>query len=184
VISEERIRDEFLKGLKSAQHQQNFLYNLNDLGLMEQVFPDLDLFLFINPLIDNSLVIIAQILRGNASKVVYERLMALKYTAHEAQTVEFLLKLKDYQRPEDVVRFKKDRKRCLFDNKDLLKVAKLFTEHFSMIKKMLEFPYPTVKGEEFMDKFQGKELGEQINMREIENFKAYSAGGSPSISCD
>jgi tRNA nucleotidyltransferase/poly(A) polymerase len=43
-ISGERIRDEFLKGLESVLNQQNFLYNLNDLGLLPQIFPDLEMF--------------------------------------------------------------------------------------------------------------------------------------------
>jgi tRNA nucleotidyltransferase/poly(A) polymerase len=45
-ISGERIRDEFLKGLESVLNQQNFLYNLNDLGLLPQIFPDSEMFFY------------------------------------------------------------------------------------------------------------------------------------------
>jgi hypothetical protein len=38
---------------------------------------------------------------------------------------------------------------------------------------MLAFPYPTVRGEELMDQFKGKALGDEMNRREVENFKAF-----------
>jgi tRNA nucleotidyltransferase/poly(A) polymerase len=163
-ISEERIRDEFLKGLKSAVGIQSFINDLNNLGLLKQVFPGFD----INLELVSSDLIIAQLLRRN--KDVKSRLLSLKYTVEEAQNVEFLLKLCDYKEG-DIVKFRKDRKRCSMTDVEILSCV--FVSDIELLKDFLSYPYPNIKGEDLLSEFSGKELGLEMERREIECFKKY-----------
>lgn len=172
-ISDERIRDEFLKGLSGVLHQQNFLYNLNDLGLMSQILPGLDLFLLLKPQFTLRVEVLAQILGGNNPGEVRERLLELKYTSTEAQDVEFMIKMGEFKTPDQVVQFHRARKKTKWDSESLLKFAQYHYANAPLIEKMLAFPYPTVRGEELMDQFKGKALGDEMNRREVENFKAF-----------
>lgn len=171
-ISEERIRDEFLKGLSGVQSKQNFLYNLNDLGLMAQILPGLEMFLLLKPQFQWREEVLAQILVGNNPQEARERLMELKYTSDEAQDVEFLLKLGQFNSPDEIVDFHRARKKTKKDNKSILAFAERQYTNAKLVEKMLAFPYPTVRGEDLMDQFQGKELGKEMARREVENFKA------------
>jgi tRNA nucleotidyltransferase/poly(A) polymerase len=174
-ISDERIRDEFLKGLVSVQHQQNFLYNLNDLGLMPQVLPGLDLFLLLKPQSNLKVEVLAQILAGNSHREVRERLLELKYTTEEANDVEFLIRAGQFHKPEEIVDFHRARRKCKLGDKTVLEYTRRHYENANLIEKMLSFPYPTVRGEELMDQFQGKALGDEMVRREGENFQAFLA---------
>jgi tRNA nucleotidyltransferase/poly(A) polymerase len=171
-ISDERIRDEFLKGLSGVSHQQNFLYNLNDLGLMPQILPGLELFLLLKPQFRFKMEVLAQILLGNKASEVRDRLVELKYPTDEAQEVEFYIKMGEFKSPEQIVAFHRARKKTKNRNDNLLAFANAHHDNAQLIAKMLEFPYPTVRGEELMDQFQGKALGDEMNRREVENFKA------------
>jgi tRNA nucleotidyltransferase/poly(A) polymerase len=167
-ISEERIRDEFLKGLKSAVSVQDFIFVLDRLGLLQQVFPGFNINLSV--ISSNLDVVIAYLLKGN--KDVRNKLLALKYTVEEAQNVEFLLKLGDYQE-DDIVKFKKDRKRCSMTDQEILDVAYGFATKVELLKEFISYPYPMVRGQDLMDQFQGKELGLEIERREIECFRNF-----------
>lgn len=170
-ISEERIRDEFLKGLTSVLNKQAFLYNLSDLGLMAQILPGLDLFLLLKPELKGYKDILAQMLCDNKPQDVRDRLLELKYTSDEAQDVEFLLKLRTYTEPEQIVTFHRDRKRCKLSDEEIVGYAYAMTANKHLIVKMLSFPYPTVRGEELMDQFQGRALGLAMTAKEVENFR-------------
>lgn len=172
-ISDERIRDEFLKGLNGVLHQQNFLYNLNDLGLMPQVLPGLDMFLMLKPQSTLKVEVLAQILGGNNPGDVRERLLELKYTSNEAQDVEFLIKMGLFKDPNEIVTFHRARKKTKLTDRVLLNFAKHHYTNVELVEKMLAFPYPTVRGDELMDQFQGKALGDEMNRQEIQNFKEF-----------
>jgi tRNA nucleotidyltransferase/poly(A) polymerase len=171
AISDERIRDEFLKGLKSAIDRKAFVENLNRLNLLRQIFPHLTICANVLSGIFGQAEIIAQILWENSSKVVLEKLLELKYSVQEAQDVVFLLKLNSYSTADDIVTFVRDRRKCSLSDEAILNFAQCFYTHRSLLEAMMKFPYPTVRGEELMDRFQGKELGAELVKREIANFK-------------
>lgn len=176
VISEERIRDEFVKGLTSCLDLGNYLRILDDMGLLAQVFPDMktttdvkDPFLPVEGLV-------AQILRYNEENLrVHNQLLKLKWTRDECEAVAFLLSLTRWK-PDLIVEFKNWRKRTKLDDAAIKGYASNYCgDLFSMICAMLEYPYPTVSSEAVMaEGFQGVELGLELKRRESENFKEWA----------
>ncbi len=185
-ISDERIRDEFLKGLASCIDVRNFLYIMDDLGLLQQCFPGL---LVCTRLIqDGGLLphgigsvppgrepesLLAQILRYNDPGKVKDTLLALKYTAQEATNVAFLLRIPQWKEEGQIVEFKKLKQRTSLDNEVIERHITLAGEPIAL--EMLNAPYPTVRGDDVISEtgLQGKALGDEILRREIENFKAW-----------
>jgi tRNA nucleotidyltransferase/poly(A) polymerase len=172
-ISGERIRDEFLKGLESVLNQQNFLYNLNDLGLLPQIFPDLEMFLFVKQHLTDPKMILAQLLAENQH--LAKKLLALKYSAQEAMDIEFLSVAHTLK---DIVQFAKERRKCLLSNEELISFFKSVYPNWQLLTQMTLYPYPTVRGEAYLDQFQGRALGEHLAFLERENFKKFLSSGT------
>lgn len=175
-ISDERIRDEFLKGLESAIDVGKYLHIMEDLGLLEQTFPGL---VVVSRLLEeipknrNPEALVAQILRYNEAGRVRDALLKLKYTAQEAVNVAFLLRLPQWGEEAQFVEFKKMLVRTSLDKKVIFHHANLVAEDITL--EMLSAPYPTVRGDDVMAEtgLDGKALGDEMLRREIENFKAW-----------
>lgn len=93
------IREEFMKGIKSALDKQKYIHILADLGLLRQVFRGLK----VDPrpkVLDAKVpvVVLAQILEPNVPNFVgvREQLIQLSYPQTEANSVAFLLRLPYY----------------------------------------------------------------------------------------
>lgn len=182
-VSDERIRDEFLKGLSSAQCVHSYVRLLHDLNLLVQVFPDLNIAYRLEHG-DQDYVpesIIAQILRYNNPraltnslfKTLKETLLHLRYTAQEVTNIVFLLDIRTWRQEKDFVAFKQAYKRTSLDKGTIMRHASL--AYNSLAKRMLEAPYPTVRGDEVMQEtgLEGKSLGEEMLRRELENFRLF-----------
>lgn len=92
-LSQERIRDEFLKGIKQAQSVGYFTQLITKYNLWDWVFGRL--VVTTEPLIEtkNPIVLIASLLRSNDSSLVERTLVKnLKYTKEEAREIAFLIK--------------------------------------------------------------------------------------------
>lgn len=172
-ISDERIRDEFIKGLNSALNRVSFLRILDNLGLLTQIFPDLEIDRDIRGKGTSLTLLLGRLLINNSPDLVRNRLLSLKYTVKEAEGVNFLLKLSKYISEDQVVTFKKDFK------KSGLTVGEVNDFCTSpLINDMLLSPYPTIRGEELMaDGYQGIELGRKMVEVEIKNFKEWRCKG-------
>jgi tRNA nucleotidyltransferase/poly(A) polymerase len=186
AVSEERIRDEFLKGLASVLNVQTFVENVSDLGLLPQIFPDLigpahsvKQLLWTGPAGERlpAPFVIAQLLEGNVPKKVAARLNVLKYTNDEADDVWFLLKLPEYSLPESVVDFKRDAGRKTFSDELVRFYARqMGLPNADLIDRMLRFPYPNVRGEDLLaEGFSGPALGREQRAREIALFAKFLA---------
>lgn len=175
AISDERIREEFIKGMTPENKVKNYLLVLEDLGLLKQVFPSLEVKVNIK---DSSLPLeglVSQILQSNEPKLICEKLLKLKWTKDEAESVSFLVELPNYTL-EMIVEFRVKRRKiktsdCLIKNYSYLNCNK---NQCNLIRQMLEFPFPSVPSESVISEgFQGKNLGLEIRRREIENFKVW-----------
>lgn len=169
-ISEERIRDEFLKGLASTISVQFYLDFLSELGLLGQIFPNLKL--TTNFIAGESCAesVIAQILRYNLPDEVRRSLFDLRYTAQEVADVSFLVNIPLWVADEHFVDFKKAAKRCSLAPGVIERYAFVFGD--PIIRVMLKAPYPTVNGDIVMSEtgLQGKALGNELLRREVQNF--------------
>jgi len=170
-ISGERIRDEFLKGLKSAKSTVSFLSMIDKYGLFDWVFKGFTINKnFIEE--SDSNLLIAILLKPNNIDIVSKHLITLKYTAHEVKDIVFLLNLLNLSIPT-AVSIKKLQKHTRITSDQIKKFANLEKIDKNLIESFLKFEL-SVTGEEVMDKLKiksGPELGKTIQMIETENFE-------------
>jgi len=170
-ISGERIRDEFIKGIKSAKSVVKFLEMLDRYHLFNWIFKGLHVNKdFIED--RNVVVLIAILLKGNNIGVIAKQLNNLKYSVDEIKSITFLLSLL-HLTPETAVALKRQQKNAYTSNHQIIDFANREGLNTRLIHAFLNFEL-TVTGEEVMQKFnlkQGKELGDMINKLELDNFK-------------
>ena len=89
-VSPERIRDEFIKGITSAQNVGDFLQLTNELQLFPQIFPGLTVTLDKISSKSDPATQVAMLLAGNDPQQVENVLKKMKYTNQELNTIKFL----------------------------------------------------------------------------------------------
>ena len=169
-VSYERIRDEFIKGIKSAKSVKYFLGLLREYGLFEWIFTGLKVG---DDFIDENdpILVISVLLMGNDVGKVQKRLIDLKYTVDESKDVSFLLKIRGLN-IDNVIQMKKAQGNIKLSNEQILKFGKIVGMDMVLLERFVKFRF-TVKGDDVMKERgikQGKELGDLINQMELKNF--------------
>jgi len=98
-VSKERIRDEFIKGIKKAKSVPNYLKMIDKLGMFRQIFPGLSI-LKSNQRTNEYKLQIAYMLQTNGADKVRSKLNSLKYTNQETNDIWFLIKISN---PREVI---------------------------------------------------------------------------------
>lgn len=168
-VSFERVRDEFLKGVKSAKDASNFLEMIGRYDLWTQVLPGMRVSDMLFSERDPS-VLLALLLDENDPQVVAKKLNGLKYSTSEASQVSFLIRLKSL----DVSNAFKLRRAAdgahIADEQMESYVAERGLPHPTTLRAFLKYR-PTVSGDELMAAgFSGAALGKEIERRESELF--------------
>ena len=91
-VSADRISEEFKKGISQAMQVPHFLSILEELGLFEEVFPDLMINTDFEPTRDIPAQL-ALLLRDNDVNTVTPVLKGMRYTGEEIKLAKFLIKL-------------------------------------------------------------------------------------------
>ena len=91
-VSKERIRDEFIKGIKKSKSVPNYFKMLYKLGMFKQIFPGLR-FVTKNHKTNNYKLQLADMLSINSADVVKSKLNSLKYNNQEVNDIWFLIVL-------------------------------------------------------------------------------------------
>lgn len=173
MISGERIRDEFIKGIKTSKSTINFLSMLGKYKLFDAIFPNIKLnnnFIESN---DPELVIASLLLPSitttDISKIEKD-LNQLKYSTQEIKAITTLMLLTQFE-PEDVLPMKKRLKLSTLSNEQIKNFSTLMGLDANLINKLLEFQL-SVNGQEVMKKFnvKGEDVGKMINKLEVDNF--------------
>lgn len=169
-VSGERIRDEFLKGIKSAKSVVQFLSLVSEYNLWAQIFPGLR----VNPSFastKNVVVQLASLLRDNEWKTLGSKLKTMKYSAEEVDGVQFLAMLQGLT-VENAYKLKKLFKRTKLVNTDLIEFAKITGQPAeNLLRAFIRFE-PSISGEELQAQgLSGKQLGSEMERRETEIFK-------------
>ncbi len=169
-VSPERIRDEFLKGLKSAKNVQRFLDMIGEFDLWSQIFPGMS----VSPegiSTRNVMVAIAQLLDANDPIVVAKKLNSLKYSASEVAHVRFLLMLKSLT-PETAYKLRKLFDASHIDDETVREFASAQgIPSISLITAFLKYS-PSVDGQDLMSQgFSGQQLGRELERQETLLFK-------------
>ncbi len=189
-VSNERIRDEFYSGLKKSKEPKVFLQDLYEFGIMERMFPKLN----INPKFFNShnpLLVISYILKNNDSNDVFQKLNDMKYHNDEKRAIKFLIDFinlfADFNKSESYLVdrnlfFKslsaKENLKNLISESDLINWGKLnninpiLSKNFYDFEKLKisELPEIQTKIELGEVPSQGKQLGEEIDNANFERF--------------
>ena len=169
-VSPERIRDEFLKGLKSAVSVRTFFNLLAGFDLIREVFGT-GLDVVACPEVRDPVVLLGVALRGDK---IQNQLKALKWGARESVQVDFLRQLVTFESKDALLMKKRlvsqarltDGQLCSFaalcDNADVVR----------NVDALMRFD-ASVKAEDLMNEgFKGRELGAKLAELEADNFRA------------
>lgn len=167
-VSPERIRDEFIKGVKTSKSPKLYLQMAKELKLLPLILPNLKLNTnFIDS--NNILVQLSSILKDNDSKKVRNELNKLKYLKTESDTVHYFLSLLNFT-PNDVMIYKKEFNRIKPDLNSMSEWGKLVNRK-DEFDKLAKFEL-SVKGSDAPSDVTGKAIGDWIKSKEAENFKS------------
>lgn len=181
-VSPERIRDEFIKGIKSARNIGSFLSLFDKYDMWPQVFPGLKTSTGQDTSVStrgidskNVLVVIAMLLDANDSTIVLKKLNTLKYTAQEASQVSFLLRFRDLS-VDNAFKLKRAFHAAHMSDDDIIEYAHQRGEPSSkLLMSFIEYE-PSVSGEELLATgFTGAALGRELERRETLLFRQLSS---------
>jgi tRNA nucleotidyltransferase/poly(A) polymerase len=170
-ISGERIRDEFIKGVKSAKKTEFFLELLKEFHLFKWIFKDLIISHHFVPHKD-IIVIIAVLLKDNDVSKIGAKLMLSKFTLEEKRAICFLVSLLNLN-IDTAVKLKKSEKIAGVSPLQIGLFAGASSVDPKLLRAFIDFEL-RVSGEELMSELgigQGKELGDIIYRLETERFK-------------
>jgi tRNA nucleotidyltransferase/poly(A) polymerase len=169
-ISHERIRDEFLKGLKSAKSIRDFLIILDAFHMFDWIFPDL----IVNHrfiIQDDPIVVMASLLKDNDKTFLAKQLNKLTFSTDEIKAILFLISLKELN-VETAVEIKRKQKNSGISTDQILNFSTREGIPSQLIDSFLVFEL-SVTGEDVMRKKglkPGPELGKTIMEIETANF--------------
>lgn len=169
-ISGERIRDEFLKGLKSAKSVVSFLEMVDKYFLFEWVFKDLSVDKrFVE--IKDPMIVISKMLRHNQTDFLSKKLNNLKYSVDETRDIVFLVKFLSLS-VENAVTLKKLHNISNITNEQLLLLTQNESINAELVAAFIKFNL-SVSGEDVMSNLgikAGPEVGKAIQKAETQNF--------------
>lgn len=163
-VSTERIRDEFVKGIKSAKSTKSYLELAEKLDMLKLILPNLKVS---KPYIDENdpIVLLSYILRDNNVDTLRKQLNKLKYTNDEVRGISFLVSLNDFT-DEKVNKFKKAQSASKLTDEQIIKYGKLINKD---LKKFVNFE-TSVKGGDAPKDLKGKEIQNWIDKEEMKRY--------------
>lgn len=171
-VSPERIRDEFLKGLKTAKNTYYFITLIGTYNLWGQIFPGL--------IVDvrqvkshDPIVIIACLLANNDQMVVAKKLNTLKYTQIEVAKIAYLVGFQNLN-ITNAYELKKRLKNSHVTDSELIAFAREKHMRMNQVSTFIAWKL-TVRGDDVMKAgFSGAEIGREIAYRENQAFAQLS----------
>ena len=168
-ISQERIRDEFLKGIKQSQSVGYFIQLITKYNLWDWVFGRL--VITTEPLVETkeATVLMAILLRSNEPTLVEKTLINnLKYTVDEVREVSFLIRF--FQYGKEVYKLRERFDVIGMSNETLKTFANLMKIPNKIVDTFLRYKI-TTSGEDLMKQgFKGREIGQEKERIEKEKF--------------
>ena len=172
-ISPERIRDEFLKGIKTTKSITQFLGLLDKYNLFNDVFKGLSVSKnFLEE--RDPIVLLAWLLKDNDPQMLGKVLNKLTYSSTEVKAITFLVALQQFNKPEDVFVFKKQQVNAGLSDEQIRKFGRLINLNSKMLDVFIDFRL-SVTGADAQRELgveAGPEMGRAIKKLEIDKFKA------------
>lgn len=169
-IASERIRDEFLKSIKSAISVEYLMQTYLKYDLFKWTFPRLEI--NTNFIDDNDhILVLAHLLIKNDLDSLGKKLNALNYTINEIRDIRFLAGIPKFLVPKLAYSLKKNQANTTVSELDILKIGELHGVNKNLLDAFNKFTL-TVSGNEVMHKYNvtGPEVGQMITDLETLNF--------------
>jgi len=171
-IPADRITEEFVKGIKSAQDPVGFLATINDLGLFDQILPGLELNFSTSGTTDH-IAQLAALLNNNSTDSISSTLKRMRYSNDERNIINFLISFGNINR-DTAPALKKDFKRYKIPESHLIEYAAA-SDSLSQNKldSFLQFASepPAGNSKELMAKgIKGRDLGVALAAAEGDAF--------------
>lgn len=171
-VSEERIRDEFLKGIKSAKSVKHFLATLAKYGLLQGVFKGVE------PLNTNfieshdKILVMAMLLKGVDFETIGKKLNTIKYSVSEIRPIQFLLSFYQTNNPDNFYTLKKMHEKSVISDNTFLSFIELVGGDTAFVHKFINFNF-SITGD-YVQKHlgikPGPEMGKAIKQLETKLF--------------
>ena len=172
-ISPERIRDEFLKGVKTTKSITQFLGLLDKYNLFNDVFKGLSVSKnFLEE--RDPIVLLAWLLKNNDPQKLGKTLNKLTYSSTEVKAITFLVALQQFNKAEDIYVFKKQQVNAGLSDEQIRKFGRLINFDSKMLDAFIDFRL-SVTGADAKRELgveAGPEMGKAIKQRETDRFKA------------
>ena len=177
-VSVERIRDEFIKSLKSATSTKKYMELIDKLGYTKLILPNIKVS---KPYIDENdyIVFLSYILRDNKTAELGKKLHKLTYTmknSKEIPSILFLMSLHKFT-PEQIFQYKKSQDRTSLTDDQILTFGKLIGKDF---KKLVNHKL-SISGNDAPPELKGAAVKTWIDSEETklylgEDIKQYNCG--------
>lgn len=172
-ISPERIRDEFLKGVRTAKSVKHFLTLLDKFNLFDWIFKGLRVNkAFIEE--KDPIILLGWLLRDNDPQSLGKTLNKLTFSAAETKAISFLVAFQQFDNPDNVQPFKKQHMASGVTGEQLRRFGKLINFDTKTLDVFADFKL-SISGQDAIDKMgvkPGPEMGNAIKKLEADNFKA------------
>lgn len=172
-VSKERIKDEFIKGIKTSKSVKYFLSLIKKYNLFQQILPELNIYhVYIES--HDYIITLAVLLNENQITFLQKELNKLTYSIDEIKSISFLIQLKELSE-ENVVDLKRKQKITNLTENQIEIFAKFMGLSTKLIQRFNQFNL-TVNGNDLMSSMNlkpGPELGKAIRDKETENFKKF-----------
>ena len=175
-ISTERIRDEFLKGIKSAKSVKFFLDLLFRYSLLNQIFIDIGGFKGINKIHVEShdpILVISCLISNTSYNEASKKLNNLSYSSDEVKKISFLLAFYQTFGKETFYPLKKLHNISNISDSTFIEFAEVFNIDKNIVNKFINFEL-SVTGPQVQKQFgieAGPEMGKKIKSLEWELFQ-------------
>ena len=167
-ISGERIRDEFLKSIKSSKNTKEYMEMNDKIGFTSQILPSLKISKPY-PKTNDHILFLAWILRKNSPIVLSKILNKIKYTNDERDEIVYLNTLQDFK-PENIVAYKKGQSKA--DNNRIISFGKMIGKDMNKFVKYK----PSVTYKDVPKDLKGPEIGLWMNNQEKKLFMNEEVG--------
>ncbi len=169
-LAQERIQDEFVKGIKQAKSSVHFVEMVKRYGLFEWVFHDMNTS---GELVESKspIVVIASILRNETGDIDKKLTGRLKFTKLQGKQIKFLIDFFRDGTPDTAYKFKERIKNLGIDGSVLHGFGKVMGMDKAFIKAFNKYEITVDGGELAKQGFRGKDLGDEKERIETEKFK-------------
>lgn len=169
-LAQERIQDEFVKGIKQAKSSKHFIEMVKRYGLFKWVFHDMDTS---GEVVESKspLVVISSILRNETGDIDKKLTGRLKFTKLQGKQIKFLIEFFREGTPDTAYKFKERIKNLAIDGSVLHSFGKIMGMDKTFIKTFNKYEITVDGGELVKQGFRGKALGDEKERIETERFK-------------